>query len=45
MAFLQMLYKGTNDSILSYGKMLSYAKDLVSDICGQGINNSELHKY
>ena len=25
--------------------MLSYAKDLIPDICGKNLNNSELHKY
>ena len=40
-----MLYTWTDASILSYVKMLSYAKDLISDICGQHLNNSELHKY
>ena len=40
-----MLYIWTYASILSYDKMLSYAKYLISDICGQHLNNSELHKY
>ena len=35
----------TDASILSYVKMLSYAKDLIPEICGQYLNNSELHKY
>ena len=43
--FLPMLYIWTYASILSYDKMLSYAKYLISDICGQHLNNSELHKY
>ena len=25
--------------------MLPYTKDLIPDICGQNLNNSELHKY
>ena len=40
-----MLYIQTNASILSYVKMLLYAKDLIPDICGQHLNYSELHKY
>ena len=36
---------GTDVSILSYVKMMSYAKDMIPDICGQYLNNSELHKY
>ena len=36
-----MLYIWTD----AYIKMLSYAKDLIPDICGQHLNNSELHKY
>ena len=32
-------------SIVSYFKILSYAKDLIPDICGQYLNNSELQKY
>ena len=35
----------TNASVLRYVKMLSYAKDLIPGICGQHLNNSELHKY
>ena len=34
----------TDASILSYIKMLSYAKDLIPDICGQNFNNSGLQK-
>ena len=37
-----MLYIWTNASILSYVKMLSYAKDLIPDICGQHLNNSQI---
>ena len=44
-AFLAMLYIWTDHLILSYVKMLSYAKDLICDICGQDLNNSELHIY
>ena len=40
--FLLMFYIGTNASILSYVKMMSYAKYLIPDICGQHLNNSEL---
>ena len=32
-------------SILSSVERLSYAKDLISDICGQHLNNSQMHKY
>ena len=32
-------------SMLSYIKMLSYAKDLIPNICRQHLNYSELHKY
>ena len=42
LTFLPMLYTWTNASILSYVKMLLYAKDLISDIYGQHLNNSEL---
>ena len=41
-----MLYISTDASILGYVgyvKMLSYAKDLIPDICGQHLNYSELH--
>ena len=44
LTFLPMLYISTDDSILCYVKMLSYAKDLIPDICGQHLNYSELHK-
>ena len=42
--FLPMLYMWTDASILSYVEMLSCAKDLIPDICGQCLNNSGLHK-
>ena len=42
--FLSVLYILTDALILSYVKMLSYAKDLIPDICGQHLNYSELHK-
>ena len=45
LTFLSKFYIRTNDSILSYVKMMSYAKDLVPDIFGQHLNNSELYKY
>ena len=45
LTFLPKLYIRTNDSILSYAKMMSYAKNLVPDIFGQHLNNSEWHKY
>ena len=45
LTFLSMLYIWTDALILSYVKMLSYAKDLIPDICGQHLNNSELQKY
>ena len=45
LAFLPMLYTWTNASILSHTEIFSYAKDLIPDICGQHLNNSELHKY
>ena len=38
-----MFYIWTDASILSYVQMLSYAKDLIPDICGENLNNSELH--
>ena len=44
LTFLPMLYIWTNASVLGYVTMLSYAKDLVPDICGQHFNNSELQK-
>ena len=40
-----MLCIWTDALFLSYDKMLSYAKDLIPGICGQHLNNSELHKY
>ena len=40
-----MLYIWTDDLILSYVEIFSYAKDLIPDICGQHLNNSELYKY
>ena len=40
-----VVHNGLDASILSYVKMLSYAKDLIPDICGIHINNSELHKF
>ena len=40
-----MLYISTDALLLSYVKMLSYAKDLIPDICGQHLNNLEIHKY
>ena len=40
-----MVYMWTNTSVLSYVKMLSYAKDVIPDICGQNLNNLELLKY
>ena len=46
LTFLPMLHIWTDASILSYVKMLSYAKDLIiPEICGQHFNDSELHKY
>ena len=45
LAFLPLLYIWTDASKLSYVKLLSYAEDLIPDICGQHLNNSELHKY
>ena len=45
LTFLPMLYMWPYASILSYVKMLSCAKDLIPGICGQNLNNSELHKY
>ena len=44
LAFLPMLSIWTNASILI---MLKYyhAKDLIPDICGQQLNNLELHKF
>ena len=45
LTFLLMLYIWTDASILSYVKILSCGKDLIPDICGQHLNNSELHKY
>ena len=45
LTFLPMLYTWTDASILRYVKMLSYAKDLIPNICGQHLNNSELHKF
>ena len=39
LTFLPMLYMWTDASILSYVKMLSYAKDLIPDICWQHLNN------
>ena len=45
LTFLPMSYIWTNALILSYVKMLSYAKDLILDICGQQLNNSELQEY
>ena len=44
LTFLPMLYIWTDASKLSYVKMLSYADDLIPDICGQHLNNLELHK-
>ena len=35
LTFLPMLYMWTDASILRYVKILSYAKDLIPDICGQ----------
>ena len=43
LTFLLMFYIWTDASILSYVQMLSYAKDLIPDICGENLNNSELH--
>ena len=40
-----MLYIWTNASILNYVKMLPHVKDLIADICGEHLNNSELYKY
>ena len=45
LTFLPLLQIGTDASILSYVKMMSYAKEMIPDICGQHLNNSELHKY
>ena len=39
--FLPMLYIWAHISILSYVKMLSHAKDLIPNICGQHLNNLE----
>ena len=44
LTFLPLLYTWTDASILSCVKMLSYAEDLIPDICGQHLNDSELHK-
>ena len=44
LTFLPMFYILTDDPILSHDKMLSYAKDLIPDICWQHLNNSKLHK-
>ena len=43
--FLPMLYIWTDVSILSYVKMLPYAKDFIPDICWKQLNNLKLHKY
>ena len=45
LTFLLMLYIWTDASILSYVKILSCGKDLIPGLCGQKLNNSELHKY
>ena len=45
LTFLPMLHIWTDVSILSYVKMLLYAKALIPDIYGQHLNNSDLHKY
>ena len=44
LTFLSMLYISTDASILSYVKMLSHAKYLIPDICGQHLNYLELYK-
>ena len=38
LTFLPMLYIWTNDSILSYVKMLSNVQDWIPNICGQHKN-------
>ena len=42
---LPVLYIWIDASGLTYVKMLLYTKDLIPDIYGQHLNNSELHKY